>query len=160
MQGPKMICATRALKPGPMRIGRIAGDMVLPRTVPLVTLLAGAVGAFLGLVIGASFLGFQGALYFATLIGGLGVAIVTYSPLKGQSLLTWLGLNLMSRSGGRVERDGELFRVSAGICPLPSVPSGRVRIRFGAANIAPSSYDERGAVRSVRNRNLGPMFRS
>jgi hypothetical protein len=153
-----MICATRALKPGPMRIGRIAGDMVLPRTVPIVSLLAGGGGALFGLLIGASFLGIQGALYFATLLGAAGVGLVTYSPLKGQSLLTWLGLNLSSRLGGRVERDGELYRVAVGICPLPAVPAERVRIRFGAANVAPSSYDERGAVRSVRNRNLGPLF--
>lgn len=154
-----MICATRALKPGPMRIGRIAGDMVLPRTVPLASLLAGGAGAFFGLGVGASFLGFQGALYFGMLFGAAGVALVTYSPLKGQSLLAWFGLRVAQRSGGRVERDGEFYRVSVGICPLPAVPSGRVRIRLGAANVAPSNYDERGAVRSVRNRNLGPMFR-
>lgn len=154
--GPKMLCATKALKPGRMRIGRIAGDMVLPRTVPVVNLVAGGVGALVGLTVGGSFLGLQGALYFATLTAAVALGLVTYSPLKGESLAAWLGLSIRARarSAGSVERDGEMFRVAVGVAPLGRLPAGRVRIRFGAANVAPSAYDERGAVRSVRNGNM------
>ena len=50
-QGPLMIVATEALSAPKVRVGHIGGNFTLPRTVPLTSLIAAAIGALLGLAV-------------------------------------------------------------------------------------------------------------
>jgi hypothetical protein len=144
--GPPMLCATSVIKPGPLRIGRLAGDLTLPRTVPLANLLLGAGGFMFGLVIGGGLFGLRGAMYFGVLSGAGAILAASYSPLKGESLLTWLGLKALRLNANQTVRDGVRMRVAVGLCPVPSLPSGQCSIHFGAASINPELYDDRGTL--------------
>jgi hypothetical protein len=156
--GPVMLCATSVIKPGRVRVGRIAGNLVLPRTVPLVNLLIGGAGFLVGVTVGGAFLGLRGALYFGVLLGAAGIALVTYSPLRGESMLTWIGLSVSRMRSDQIMFEGEKVRVAVGICPVHKMPYPRVGIHLGAAMVAPSQYDERGVLRSVRNNNLDDVL--
>jgi hypothetical protein len=149
--GPPMLCATSVIKPGPVRIGRLSGDLTLPRTVPLVNLLLGAGGFLLGLVIGGGFFGLRGAVYFGVLSGAAAVGAASYSPLKGESLLTWVGLKVLRLQANQTYRDGVRVRAAVGVCPVPALPAGMCSIHFGAASVNPDLYDERGVLREDLN---------
>lgn len=146
VKGPPMLCATSVIKPGPIRIGRLAGDITLPRTVPLVNLLLGGGGFLFGITLGGAFFGLRGAMYFGVLCGAGAIMAATYSPLKGESMLTWLGLKVLRMGANQTYRGGVKVRAAVGICPVPSLPAGRCSIHFGAANINPDLYDERGVL--------------
>jgi hypothetical protein len=141
-----MLCATSVIKPGPLRIGRLAGDLTLPRTVPVVNLLLGFGGFLFGITLGGGLFGLRGAIYFGVLCGAGAVIAATYSPLKGESLLTWLGLKVIRMNANQTMRGGVKVRAAVGICPVPSLPGGTCSIHFGAANINPDLYDERGVL--------------
>lgn len=153
VRGPVMLSATRIMKPGPARVGRLFGDVTLPRTVELPTLAAGATGAVLGLVIGLVFGGLRAALYGATIFGALGVFLVTYSPLEGESMARWLGLTLRSKRQQTKWR-GEVVQVSVGICPIDPGVQGPVRIVPGSVDVPPTQYDRRGVRITGSNRNI------
>jgi hypothetical protein len=157
-----MLCATSVIKPGPMRIGRLSGDLTLPRTVPLVNLLLGGVGFLFGVTLGGAFFGLRGAMYFGVLSAAGAIMAATYSPLKGESMLTWLGLKVLRMSSNQTFRNGVKVRAAVGICPVPSLPAGPCSIHFGAANINPDLYDERGVLRpslsARRSSGVGPTL--
>src|SRR4051812_44795594 len=96
---PVMLAATQVMRPGRTRIGKIGGNLTLPRTVSLISLIAGGIGALVGAVFGLGFGGgsMTGLMYGAGFGGAAGVFIVTFEPLKGESMLTWLGLAVNTR---------------------------------------------------------------
>jgi hypothetical protein len=149
-----MICATRIMKPGGARIGHIAGNLSLPRTIPLVTAISIVVGAFfggvLGVIVGG---GFNGALYGLVMGGAIGWFATNFSPLQGESLATWL----MLQFGGLRSRrrlDGKVVTLAVGVSLADRYPLGKFTLVRGTVRINPHSYDERGVLRSNSNKNL------
>lgn len=160
INGPVMLCATNILKRPEIRVGHIYGNVSLPRPVRLSVLLSGGIGALLGLSVGSVLGGYHGAIYGAIFLGGLGVGLVTYSPLKGESFLTWLGLTLKHRRK-EVSIDGRAVRLAVGICPLSAPLRGHAYLRPGVVQVDPSRWDDRGVLRSAANHNLDtPSFRT
>jgi hypothetical protein len=140
-----MIVATEALSSPKVRIGHIGGNFTLPRTVPLASLVAGAVGAFAGILVAlVAIPGVQSMMYCAVLGGIAGVLTVTYSPLKGESLSLWMGLKLRTRRQN-IKLEGGVVQLAVGVALLKSATLGEVHIVPGAVNVPPSQYDDRGA---------------
>jgi hypothetical protein len=98
-----MLAATRLLRPGPARVGSL-GRIGLPRSVPVRSLVAWAVGGAVGLLAGAVMRAVIGGLgpLAAGLVAGAALAhlAVVAEPLPGEHLLTWLQLT----SAGRQRR--------------------------------------------------------
>jgi hypothetical protein len=141
-----MIVATKILKPGPVRVARIAPGITLPRSVPLVKGIVALAFGLGGIIIAAALpptRSLSAIVVAAVLSGALGVLVATYSPLKGESMARWAGLELTSRRN-RLRINGELARVYVGICPVAELPRGKVRIRAGAVDVPTGSVDERG----------------
>jgi hypothetical protein len=140
-----MIVATDALRPPQIRIGHIAGNITLPRTIPLRTLLIGGGGALLGLsigfIIGGGNLSFT--MYGTATGAALGAFLVSWSPLKGESLGKWLGLKVLN-SRRKIKLKGESVQLAVGIAVLTEATIGKVHLFPGAVNVPPSQYDERG----------------
>jgi hypothetical protein len=142
--GPPMLILTNALKSPKVRVGHIGGNITLPRTIPLTSLLVGGGGAAFGILVGFAIIGGVGpSVYCAVLGGAAGVGAVTWSPLKGESLLKWLGLRANTRRKA-LTMDGEPVQLAVGIARLGDVVTGNVHIVPGAVQIPPSQYDERG----------------
>lgn len=149
-KGPPMIAATNMLRPPPARIGKISGNITLPRTIELKKAIAAGAGGFggvflwffpLGLIVGYTVFG----LLISVLIGGaIGVFAVSWSPLRGESLATWLGLTAGRARSDRVEIDGRPVRAYLGIAPLPFTAAGRTEVFASAVDIPPGSHDDRG----------------
>lgn len=149
-QGPVMLAVTNILRPPPARIGQLSEKIVLPRTVEVRVLIAVGVGSFAGLM--AWF--FPIGLFFShslvslfTLVatgGGLGYLAVTWSPLKGESLGTWIGLSAGSSRPGKVRFEGQKVYAYLGVAPLGYLAAGKVLIRPGAVPVPAGSVDERG----------------
>ena len=86
-----MLWVTKVFNPGPQRIGRITSNFVLPRSVALPNMIAGAVGGAFGLAGGLLMLPmllqldpFTSAITGAGLGGGCGVLLVTLKPWQGE----------------------------------------------------------------------------
>ena len=173
VRGPVMIAATTMLRPPPTRIAKLGDNFVLPRSVPLKSLVGGLVGFFLGLIVYflffVLFLGFSLEIMLIV-IGGFtagGVSIVNWSPLKGENWATWASLRVGSASRGRVLIDGQEVRAYIGIAPLPYSATGVVEVNSAAEEVMPGSVDERGAslsasqIRAMRSQGFpGPSNRS
>ncbi len=147
-----MIAATKILKPGPARIAKIMPGVTLPRTVPIPTLIITAASAILGLLVTVA-IPFTRTITSVTLgmvaFGALGVVVATYSPLKGESMVRWFGLEYSARRD-RVVLHGKPARVYVGICPVHRVATGKMRIRAGAVDVPAGAVDERGLPRKGR----------
>lgn len=153
-RGPIMICATRIIKPPPARIASLGGGITLPRTIPVRSLLSGGAGVVVGALIGLLIGGFQFVLGMATGFGALGVILTTWSPVKGETLFQWLGVNFFGRTRQRkLDWDGDSLALYMGVARLHRVAVGKVHIFPGAVDVAEGSVDERGVIRSVKNRN-------
>ena len=93
---------TKVFNPGPPRIGRLSKNIVLPRSVPLPALLAGAGGALLGLLLGLLVsvipfidVGLAGGV--GTGLGAaLGVGLVTIQPWEGEYINRIVSVRLMA----------------------------------------------------------------
>ena len=143
-QGPLMIVATDALASPKIRVGHIAGNFTLPRTVPLSVVVGTAIGAIAGIATILVVAPGIGPLMFATVIGGaLGYLAVTYSPLKNESLARYLGLQITTRRR-RIRVDGDVKQLAVGIAVLRTAVLGSVRIVPSALDVPPEYYDERG----------------
>jgi hypothetical protein len=158
-EGPLMLAATDVLRPPPARLAKLA-SIRLPRTVAIRSLVAGGVGLLVALPIGAllgAFLGLQ-AFIFAAIVGAAGgFFLSTWQPRKGETVFQIAAVRARSRfRQQRAAFDGESVGVSIGIAPLYRLPLGPVRIASGAVPVAPGTVDERGVVRSSKNRNLIP----
>lgn len=150
-----MFCATSIMRSPPVRIAKIGPNFTLPRTVALSTLVAVTIGGLLGVALFVPFVGagISQIMYSAVFGAGIGVFLINYSPLAGESLLKWFGLTVRHRRR-RLERDGRQVKVYVGASQVGRLPDGPVRVVAGAVNVAAGAYDERGALRSARNRNL------
>ena len=144
IEGPPMICATRVLRPGGHRIGKIGSAITLPRTVPLVTAVLVGIGAVFGIVIailagaGSATLGVGAAIG-----GGIGYALATFSPLRGESMIRWIMLQITGAAKKR-KIDGKPVMLAVGTAIAGRVPAGTIRIRHSAVRVRPGSVDERG----------------
>ncbi|RJL24022.1 hypothetical protein [Bailinhaonella thermotolerans] len=145
-QGPTMIAATNILRPPPAVIGSINQRLTLPRTVKLTTILFGGVGACLGLLVATAVAGagFQQLMYGSVLGAAAGWLVVNYSPLSGESMLTWLGLTVRATTARKVSVDGKPVRLYIGIAPLHRTAAGTVRMLPGAVPVQAAQWDERG----------------
>jgi hypothetical protein len=169
-EGPIMLCATKVLKSQPVRIGRIVGNVTLPRTVELRVAVAGAFGGFTLLMLCVILLGpsLRVVVMSFAIGSALGVAAMTYSPLSGESLLSWIFLEASSKRG-RVKHRGELVKVYVGTQPIGRVAGGRTIMFPGAVNVPEGSVNERcwrdpnfiqpvpGPTRSYRKIDRAPM---
>jgi hypothetical protein len=148
VRGPMMFAATTVMKTPPTRVGRISKDITLPRAIELSKLLASGAGVIFGMMIAAAIGSSLDSLLWGAIVGaGLGYAVVTYSPLKGESLWTWIGLEARSRGNRVVVRPGVIGRVYVGIAPVPRPARGEhIRIVPGAVEIPSGSADRRGVL--------------
>lgn len=146
VRGPVMICATRVMKAEGIRIGRISRDITLPRTVRLVTAVSTLAGALVLVVLAALFGAAWNQLIYAAFIGGtVGYFITTFSPLRGETLATWVTLQILSaRTSRRI--DGRPVMLSVGVATAQRLPAGKVQLRRGAVKVAPGTVDERGVL--------------
>ena len=153
--GPVMMVLTEVLRNQRTRVGRIAGNLTLPRPVELRTLVAVAIGAFVGLLAALALNpgDTQSMFYGATLGGCAGWGAVNWSPLQGESLATWIMLSVRAR-GGRVSTTASAERLAIGISYLPETARGEVRIRRGAVPVPEGSVDERGVFLPLRATTL------
>jgi hypothetical protein len=139
-----MIVATSALASPKVRIGHIGGNFVLPRTIPLMSLIAGGGGAVVGVVVALIIAPSSTSMIYGIVIGLLaGVGLVNYSPLKGESFAKYLGLRMRTRRQ-RIHVAGDVIQVAVGIAVLKSAVLGPVHIFPGAVNVPLGQYDERG----------------
>lgn len=151
--GVPMVCATSVMKPGRSRIGKISGNISLPRTVPIINLVASGVGGFIGLIFGLALGGMESIALGLGLGAGAGWMAVTYSPLRNESLLKWFELQFKSQTRTRYV-NGRRVTVAVGVAIVAAPSSGSVRLLRSAVRVPAGQYDERGAVRSARNQNL------
>ncbi|WP_433183106.1 hypothetical protein [Actinoallomurus sp. CA-150999] len=146
LRGPVMLAATNMLKPPPAVIGSINKEITLPRTIKLTTLLSVGIGAVLGFIIGLFILGvsLNALIYGPTVGGALGWGAVSFSPLRGESLAKWLGLQANSARQRKLTVDGRPVRLYLGIAPLRRTAAGTIRILPGGVPVDGVSWDERG----------------
>ncbi|MES9607287.1 hypothetical protein ACFFWA_12730 [Actinomadura verrucosospora] len=146
VRGPAMLAATNMLKPPPAVIGSVNKDITLPRTVRLTTLIAVLIGAAAGflfafLVFGP---GLNALMYGPVLGGAAGWATVNLSPLRGESLATWLGLQINGTRNRRLVVDDRPVRLYIGIAPLRRTAAGTVRMLPGGVPVDAVRWDPRG----------------
>jgi hypothetical protein len=146
MRGPVMLAATNMLKPPPAVIGSINKEITLPRTIKLTTLLSVGIGAVLGFLTALIIfgVGLDALIYGPTMGGALGWGAVSFSPLRGESLAKWLGLQANSARQRKLAVDGRPVRLYVGIAPLRRTAAGTVRILPGGVPVDGVSWDERG----------------
>ncbi|MCO6009158.1 hypothetical protein NE236_29730 [Actinoallomurus purpureus] len=157
MRGPVMLAATNMLKPPPAVIGSLNKEITLPRTIKLTTLLSVGIGAVMGFLI-ALFtvgVGINALIYGPTLGGALGWGAVSFSPLRGESLAKWLGLQANSARQRKLAVDGRPVRLYVGIAPLRRTAAGTVRMLPGGVPVDGVSWDERGFPQQEIPRTTG-----
>jgi hypothetical protein len=146
VSGPAMLAATNMLKPPPTVIGSLNKQMALPRTVRLTTLIAALVGAIAGFL--AAFIAIgpgPDSLIYGPLLGGAaGWAATNLSPLPGESLAVWLGLQANNTRRRKSALDGRPARLYVGIAPLRRTAAGTVRMLPGGVTVHAVNWDERG----------------
>ena len=155
--GPLMLAATAVLNPGPARISRLGPGIKLPRTVPIRTLISVGAGAILFLLPTFVFLSMdlRNTAIAAVLGGGTGWFIITYSPMKGESMSKWMGLEASARYSRKLTIDGQRAQAYIGICPITQLARGPIRIQMGHANVPAGSVDERGGTIRPEDREIG-----
>ena len=160
VRGPVMLAATSVLKQAPARISRLGAGIQLPRTVPIKTLIVCGITGLLAVVLTGSFLGYhlRGVLIAGVLGGAVGWCAVTYQPMRGETLMKWVGLEVLSFKDRRVKIDGKRARAYVGICPVETIARGRITIAHGHAEVAPGSVDERGGVVPLSERRGGLLL--
>lgn len=141
-----MLAATNMLKPPPAVIGSVNKEITLPRTVKLTTVVIVGAGVVLGLT--AALLVFGpgiNALIYGPVGGGVfGWAAANYSPLQGESLATWLGLQVNGSRKPKVTVDGTPVRLYVGIAPLRRTAAGTIRMLPGGVSVDAVRWDPRG----------------
>lgn len=146
VRGPAMLAATNMLKPPPAVIGSINKEVTLPRTVRLTTVIAVGLGAVIGFLVafGVAGPGLRALIYGPIVGGALGWVAVNFSPLRGESLAKWLGLQIDGTRKRRLTLDGRPVRLYVGIAPLHRTAAGTVRIVPGGVAMEAVRQDERG----------------
>ncbi|MBV8980618.1 MAG: hypothetical protein JO086_06935 [Acidimicrobiia bacterium] len=126
---PVMLAATSLLRPGPTRIGSLGKHITLPRTIRLAAMVAVGGGAFCGLLVASvitPFLHLRWLLLWLSILGGcVGFVVVSWSPLKGETLFTWAALATKA-SLGRIQVAGGpgyvVVRKASDPPPAPDAP--------------------------------------
>jgi hypothetical protein len=146
VRGPVMLAATNMLKPPPPVIGSLNKEITLPRTIKLTTLAGLLAGAVFGFVCALAVVGPSlGALMWGPTIGGaLGWGVTNFSPLEGESLAKWLGLQALGSRKRKLELDGRQVRLYVGIAPLRRTAAGAVRMLPGGVPVDAVRWDQRG----------------
>jgi hypothetical protein len=151
-----MMVMTSVLKQEGATIGRIGGNVALPRPVPIKTLFAVIAGVLVGIVAALPF-SFGNpirAIFVGAAFGGAaGAFLVTYSPWRGESMAKYLSTTTAARLRS-MEVDGKRITVAIGICPITRTAEGRLHVIPGAVNIPASQFDERGVRITPKNRNM------
>ncbi|TDC44461.1 hypothetical protein E1281_33920 [Actinomadura sp. KC345] len=144
--GPAMLAATNMLKPPPAVIGSVNKEMTLPRTIKLTTLIAVLIGAALGFLIAFIVVGpgLNALMYGPTLGGAAGWATVNFSPLQGESLAKWMGLQFNENRSRKLLVDDRQVRLYIGIAPLRRTAAGTVRMLPGGVSVDAIRWDSRG----------------
>lgn len=146
VRGPAMLAATNMLKPPPAVIGSLNKEVTLPRTVRLTTIVAVGLGAIIGFLTAFAVFGpgLRPLIYGPIVGGALGWGAVNFSPLKGESLAKWLGLQVDVTRKRRLTLDGRPVRLYVGIAPLHRTAAGTVRMLPGGVPMEAVRRDERG----------------
>ncbi|MGI8330899.1 hypothetical protein ACRYCC_13115 [Actinomadura scrupuli] len=146
VRGPVMLAATNMLKPPPAVIGSLNKDITLPRTLKLTTVVAMGVGTVLGFILALFIVGpsLEALMYGPTLGGAIGWAASNFSPLPGESLAKWIGLQANSSRKRKLLVDGEPVRLYVGIAPLRRTAAGTIRMIPGGVPVDAVRWDERG----------------
>ena len=148
-----MIAATSILKPPPTRVARVGSFFTLPRPVRLISAVAFLVGAVVGLAVSAPIAGgLRGMLMGMSFGAAGGVFVVTYQPMRGESLAMWMWVNVQAFRSRGAQYHGEPVRMYVGLCPVSHAARGKMRIRSGAVNVRPDGFDHRGVP------TRGPSF--
>ncbi|MEO3826348.1 hypothetical protein [Actinomadura sp. B10D3] len=144
--GPAMLAATNMLKLPPAVIGSLNEQFTLPRTVKFTTLFAILLGAIVGFLLAFAVLGpgLDALIYGPVLGGGAGWVGVSYSPLQGESLAKWLGLQIIGTRRRKLILDGRPVRLYVGIAPLRRTAAGTVRMLPGGVPVDAVRWDARG----------------
>jgi len=161
INGEKMMILTDVLRNQRTKVGRIAGNLTLPRPVELRTLLAVGVGSFIGLLLALIVNpgNTQSMFYGATIGGCAGWGATNWSPLKGETLATWILLTLRTK-GGRVISSTNQEKLAIGICYLPETARGSVQVTRGAIQVSEGSVDSRGIFKKVNELTLPTELRN
>jgi hypothetical protein len=157
-----MLVATEALRPPKLRVGKIGQNFTLPRTVPAAALVVGSLLALVFVGLFGALVGYsvQSVMYSAVVGASLGVLLVSYSPMQGESLARWMGLKIKSRGKRPRLVNGQSVRLAIGICYIETPVSGYVQVAPGAIPIRPGSFDDRGVrleERRWRSTELAPV---
>lgn len=142
-QGDAMLVATSMLKPPKARTAM----KVLPRTIAWENLFIIVACALIGLLIGLRVFGvdnLQAVLSTVVVTGALGFILPSLSPLEGESILTWFGLQAKSTTARRVNINGRRVKMYIGTYPLKRAALGATRITPAGGNVKAYAYDERG----------------
>lgn len=152
--GPLMLSATSVLRSkfSRTRVGRIGGNVTLPRPVEIGVLVSAGSGFLFGLVIGLLVLGnLQYAFYLGALLGAIGYFLYTFSPAKGETVVSYVSRNLQAAQRSQTTFRGSRVRVAIGIAPMSSFTFNTTfRVFPGAVDIDPDGWDERGVPVRVR----------
>lgn len=137
-----MIVATSMLTP-PKSVVNLR---FIPRTLPLQTFIVMGVTATIGFLLATAVAGssMESLTYGVVLGGGLGFLGTRMSPLEGEGMLTWMGLQAKSAVGKKVTIDGVRCARHVGFAPLHWVSLGPVRMRPGCVSVRATGWDERG----------------
>lgn len=146
VHGPTMLAATNMLKPPPAVIGSVNKEITLPRTIKLTTLALMLVGAVMGFL-GAVFVvgtGMEALLTGTSLGAGVGWMAANFSPLEGESLGRWLGLQFNAGRRRKLPVGERQARLYVGIAPLRRTAAGMVRMLPGGVPVDAARWDRRG----------------
>lgn len=146
VRGPSMLAVTNMLKPPPAVIGSINKEITLPRTIKLTTLAVVAVGAVAGFLLSLFLFGagLYALIYGPAIGGGLGWGAVNFSPLQGESLAKWLGLQIAGNRRRKLVVDDRPVKLYIGIAPLRRTAAGTVRMLPGGVPVDAVRWDPRG----------------
>jgi hypothetical protein len=97
--------------------------------------------------------------YGATIGGCAGWGATNWSPLKGETLATWILLTLRTK-GGRVISSTNQEKLAIGICYLPETARGSVQVTRGAIQVSEGSVDSRGIFKKVNELTLPTELRN
>jgi hypothetical protein len=146
VRGPAMLAATNMLKPPPAVVGSLNREITLPRAVRLSTLAAVLTGMIVGflltfLIVGP---GLKALMYGPAAGGAAGWMAVNFSPLQGEPLVKWIGLQISGTRKRKLVVDGRPVRLYVGIAPLRRTAAGTVRMLPGGVTVDAVRWDARG----------------
>lgn len=139
--GDTMIVATDLLKPPKARTAL----KILPTTVAWEQVAIVGISAFLGFIVGVIFFGSMRPIIMCTGIGGvIGYILPSLSPLEGESIMMWFGLQAKDMTAKKVDINGRKAKMYVGTYPLRRTALGATRLLPSAGSVKAESYDERG----------------